>query len=148
MPDDTKISVDTKSSDANSIEASLNDGDLAAVTGGSVLLPAATPAKTVMKAGYEGGQAAVSALKAVASLQRTAALQWAMPELTRRRHPERQDCWLVMYGDGPYVTMLVKIPSRIIGGRRGPLWRRGPSWPDLSSFFPRWSGSEYVECRT
>jgi hypothetical protein len=61
MPDGTKISVDTNSSDANS---SLNDGDLAAATGGSVLLPAATPAKTVMKAGYEGGQAAVSALKA------------------------------------------------------------------------------------
>jgi hypothetical protein len=27
------------------------------------------------------------------------ALQWRMPALTRRRYPERHDCWHVYYGD-------------------------------------------------
>ncbi|SHH07357.1 hypothetical protein SAMN05444169_5595 [Bradyrhizobium erythrophlei] len=30
---------------------------------------------------------------------RAAALQWRMPALTRRRYPERPDCWHVYYGD-------------------------------------------------
>ena len=62
MPDDTKISIDTNSSDASLTPASLNDADLDAVTGGLGNPPAA--AKPVMKAGHEGGQAAISALKA------------------------------------------------------------------------------------
>jgi hypothetical protein len=39
---------------------------------------------------------------------RKAALLWAMPELTRRRSPERTDCWQVCYGDVRVVTIAAR----------------------------------------
>ena len=32
-----------------------------------------------------------------------------MPELTRRRYPERQDCWHVYYGDVHVGTIAIRV---------------------------------------
>jgi hypothetical protein len=47
-----------------------------------------------------------------ASLPALTALKWGMPELTRRRYPERPDCWHVYYGDvhAGTIAMRVGIP--------------------------------------
>ena len=37
------------------------------------------------------------------------ALQWRMPELTRRRYPERKDCWHVYYGDVHVGTIAIRV---------------------------------------
>jgi hypothetical protein len=37
------------------------------------------------------------------------ALQWRMPALTRRRYPERQDCWHVYYGDVHVGTIAIRV---------------------------------------
>jgi len=56
-----------------------------------------------------------------------------MPELTRRRYPERQDCWHVHYGDVHVGTI-----ARSIGNPNA-----APQWQWRCGFYP---GSRPGEC--
>jgi hypothetical protein len=51
------------------------------------------PRKALRRAGDAGAAPQISASRPASSVR------MGMPQLTRRRYPERQDCWHVYYGD-------------------------------------------------
>jgi hypothetical protein len=69
-------------------------------------------------------------------LEQEAAVQWPMPQLTRRRYPEaREECWHVYYGDVHAGTLAI---------RSGKPHDTDP-WEWRCGFYP---GSHPGECRS
>jgi hypothetical protein len=64
-----------------------------------------------------------------------AALQYAMPALTRRRYPERQDCWHIYFGDVHVGTIARRIGQP----------HNQEAWQWLCGFYP---GSDPDEQRS
>jgi hypothetical protein len=62
------------------------------------------------------------------------ALQWHMPELTRRRYPERHECWHVYYGDVQVGTI----------ARRAGVPFDADQWEWSCGFYPGSDPGEYL----
>jgi hypothetical protein len=64
------------------------------------------------------------------------AVQWLMPELSRRRYPEaRDECWHVYYGDVHVGTLAIRSGNP----------HDTPAWEWRCGFYP---GSQPGECRS
>ena len=84
-----------------------------------------------------------------------------MPALTRRRYPERQDCWHVYYGDVHAGTIAIRTASVLSNGTEADFqaWRDDRDWTarkyamwdagkrlEPPSYEPGKPGSRFMKC--